>query len=99
MELECKFNEKNIFSWSNCGEARKYLNTRGYFGDSLDELNDAIKNNRTRSLIRINDNDATLCFEGSYHDEMGYALFLPIELMREHDRSSVKGISAKTLVR
>ena len=76
---KCDFDIAKVISWSNCNDAQKYLNTRGYFGDSLDELIYAIKNNSTRTLVSINDNDATTCFKGSYYDEIGYALFLPKE--------------------
>lgn len=74
--------KKDVFTLINIEEAEMYLNSKGYFGDSIKELNDNIKQGFDTELEEIVCNDdATFAYKGKGKPEYN-SLFLPIEKVR-----------------
>ena len=77
------FDKKDIFSWSNCEEAKQYIGRQGHFADTMTQLRDSINKNEAYTLCRIF-KDVGNCFyttENSY--SIGYDFFLPIDKVKE----------------
>ena len=79
------FDPSKVISWSNRDEAKKYLKKKGYFGNSLNELEAAVFNDGFGSCIDLNRiTDEVLCFVigtdwNDYYRYYAYGLFLPKE--------------------
>ena len=79
------FDTTKVISWSNREEAQKYLKKKGYFGNSLGELQAAVLNNNFGSCIGLNKiTDEVICFVigtdwNDYYQDYAYGLFLPAE--------------------
>ena len=79
------FDITKVISWSNREEAKKYLKKKGYFGNSLDELEAAVFNDNFGSCIDLNKiSDNVICFHigtdwNDYYQNFAYGLFLPKE--------------------
>ncbi len=84
------FDKKDVFTILNAEEARVYEDRVGYFGDSLDELQNAVEENDYDVLIRvITTKDVVRPFmhvPGPCDCLRPHALFLPVEKVnREED--------------
>ena len=68
-----KFDKKDLYSWSNCEDARSYIGSLGLFSNSLEDLSLSTQNIFKLSAI---DADSATCFkpEGS---TVSYAFFVP----------------------
>lgn len=79
------FDISKVISWSNREDAQKYLKKKGYFGNSLDELQAAVLNDCFGSCIDLNKiTDEVICFVigtdwNDYYQDYAYGLFLPAE--------------------
>ena len=79
------FDPSKVISWSNREDAKKYLKKKGYFGDSLAELEEAVLNDNHGSCIDLNRiTDEVSCFVigtdwNDYYQCFAYGLFLPAE--------------------
>lgn len=75
------FDKKDVFSWSNAEEAKKYIGKKGYMSDSIFGLQEAINISRGYELKDI-DKDICLCF---YRPQVNYGrgLFLPVDKVKE----------------
>lgn len=79
------FDTTKVISWSNREDAREYLKKKGYFGDSLEELEAAVLNDNCGSCIDLNRiTDEVICFVigtdwNDYYQNYAYGLFLPAE--------------------
>lgn len=82
------FNKKDVISWSNCEEAKKYIGQEGYFGDSLESLEAQIRRQNLLKLGRIDASNA-ICFHTLERDELDFdtgsdeCLFLPADKVKE----------------
>ena len=79
------FDKKDVYSWSNCEEARQYIGKFGYFSDCcFDDLNDWSHGELTQ-IYPFNDIDEIFSFNdrSSFDDRYKYGLFLPAEKVRE----------------
>lgn len=78
------FDKKDVFSWANREEASKYIDTKGYFGDSLKELEEQIKEQNLKKLLWIDDSNA-ICFHPAKQTvtEPNMAFFLPIDKIKK----------------
>lgn len=80
-----KFDIKDVFSWSNAENAKKYIGKGGYFADSLKDLQECVSNNNVRQLFTIclePEIDVDSVFTVSEIDYQ-YALFLPVEKIKK----------------
>ena len=68
-----RFNKKDVFTVLNAADAEEYLNTVGYFAESLSELNTKIKERRTDTLRSIETDNAYSFITDNEQDP----LFLP----------------------
>ncbi len=75
--------KEDIFSWSNARDAISYIQHKGYFGDSVKELEDNISKNRIKVLTSVDIENAIECFKTNAPDEFEYALFIPSEKIKE----------------
>lgn len=76
------FDRKDVFTIINIEEAEMYLNSKGYFADSIKELNDNIKEGVVYELEEIShDDDAIYVYQGKGRSEYN-SLFLPIEKVK-----------------
>lgn len=82
------FDISKVISWSNREAAQKYLKKKGYFGNSLDDLEIAIINenfSNCGACIDLNKiTDEVICFVigtdwNDYYQNYAYGLFLPAE--------------------
>ncbi len=79
------FDITKVISWSNREEAKKYLKKKGYFGNSLDELEGSYLDEYVEACIDLNKiSDDVICFYigtdwNDYYDSYAYGLFLPKE--------------------
>lgn len=74
------FDKKDVFSWSNCEEAKKYIGKEGYFGDSLRELQKNIEDDKSRTLSNVMENNVIdFVFRplDTFSDVLCFGLFLP----------------------
>lgn len=76
------FDRKDIISWSNSENAKKYVEQQGYFGNSFQDLITNVKNNTTSILWNVFRADEVHCVFEDVHD-IRYGLFLPIDKVRE----------------
>jgi len=82
------FDKKDVFSWSNCEEAQKYVGQEGYFGDTLEGLEAQIQRQNLLKLGRIDASDA-ICFHTLEQDELDFdtgsdeCLFLPADKVKQ----------------
>lgn len=76
------FNKKDIFTIIDIEEAEMYLNSKGYFGDSIKELNDNIKQGFVYELEEISHNDDDVFVYKSKGQSDYNSLFLPIEKVK-----------------
>ncbi len=79
------FDKKDVYSWSNCEEARQYIGKFGYFSDCcFDDLNDWSHGELTQ-IYPFNDIDEIFSFNdrSSFDDRYKYGLFLPAEKVKE----------------
>ena len=75
------FDRKDVFSWSNCEEAKQYTNKAGYFADVYsDNLDDWYKD----ILISIDKNRAIDAVFESVNNLRG--LFLPADKVKEEKK-------------
>lgn len=76
------FEREDIISWSNAEDAKKYVETEGYFGDSYQELITKVKKNLTSTLWYVFPAEDVNCvFEDVYEIKAG--LFLPVDKVKE----------------
>lgn len=75
------FDRKDVYSWSNAEEAKKYIGKKGYMSDSIIGLKEAINISRVYELKDI-DEDSSFCF---YRPQVNYGrgLFLPADKVKE----------------
>lgn len=82
MKVRKVFDIKDIISWSNSEDAKKYVETEGYFGNCLQDLIENVNNNSTSTLWNVFSADEVHCiFEDIY--DVKYGLFLPADKVRE----------------
>lgn len=67
------FDKKDLYSWSNCEDARSYIGSLGLFSNSLEDLSSGTQNSLELSSIDVG---SATCFkpEGS---NVSYAFFVP----------------------
>lgn len=78
------FYEKDLVTWSNRHNAQ--IKTSGYCANSINELKENIKNNKTRMLSSISD-DYERCFNCCTivdYDVFSYGFFLPVDAVKEN---------------
>lgn len=79
------FDRKDVFSWSNAGEAKQYIGKYGYFSDCcFDDLKDWSYGELTQ-IYPFNDIDEIFSFNdrSSFDDRYKYGLFLPADKLKE----------------
>lgn len=77
-----EFNRKDVYSWSDPESAKKYVEKKGYFGNSFQELVTNVNNNKTSILWNVfSANDVHCIFEDE-HDNR-YGLFLPMDKVKD----------------
>lgn len=73
------FNSGDVLSWSNREEAKKYIGEEGYFADSLENLEEIIKNRKIHTLVEIGA-DVSCFFSKKEHEySFRFGLFLPVD--------------------
>jgi hypothetical protein len=77
------FNKKDVFSWSNCEEAKKYIGKEGYFVNSFYLLERDIVQQYTSRLVGV-DTTEVCCFKTK--DCGDYFLFLPIDKVKKPEK-------------
>lgn len=79
------FPVNEVYDWHNSHLAKPYIKERGYFGNSLDELETAVLNGENISCVTLNKiEEDVLCFQiGSdwmdYYESGSYGLFIPLK--------------------
>ena len=70
------FDKKDVFSWANSEDARQYIGKEGYLADSLEKIEELVRNERVYTLKGVSANVS--CF---IEDEYGFSfgLFLPAD--------------------
>lgn len=82
------FNKKDVFSLVTAEEARAYIGKQGYFGDSLQELERAIKETGSNELVEVFPDERIdrvfmpQDYKSSYSLFL-YGLFLPADKVKE----------------
>ncbi len=77
------FDKKDVFSWANCEEAKRYIGMNGYFAHTLSQLTDRIQKSDFNHLEKICDFN-TNCFCRSGDGVMCYwSMFLPADKVKE----------------
>ena len=71
------FDRKNLYSWSNAEEAKTYLGSQGYFGNSICGINRSITKLDMHTLREVDDSDAHCFYNKSL--PFGYCFFLPTD--------------------
>ena len=74
------FDKKDVFSWANSKDARQYIGKEGYFADSLEKLEEAIKNGIIHTLIEVGTDVS--CFK-EHECKFKFGLFLPADKIKE----------------
>lgn len=78
------FDKKDVFSWSNAEEAKMlYLNKRGYFGNTLKQIQENIKNENSYILKGVDTESATYTFLTEHFID---PLFLPISKVKKETK-------------
>ena len=78
------FDKKDVFSWANCEEAKKYIVKEGFIGNILGEINENVKRGGTVTLQDVEDEavDCFYCEMGIFKDYSA-GLFLPLDKVKE----------------
>ena len=79
------FDQKDVYSWSNAENAKKYIGKEGYFADSLKELQECVSNDDFYTLFSI-DFDSNTDVDSIFsitNIDYRYALFLPLDKVKE----------------
>ncbi len=50
------FDRKDIFSWSNAEDAKKYIGKSGYFADNVNDLKECNRSKKVFFLVEIKTN-------------------------------------------
>lgn len=74
------FEKKDVYSWANAEEAKEYIGGKGYFVDSLTELENDIKNGR---IFILKDIDAETALSTFKTRNFTKTLFLPADKVKE----------------
>lgn len=83
------FEIKDVISWSNSEDAKKYVEKQGYLGDSVQDLITKVNNDDISTLWNVyHANEVNCIFEDVYDNK--YGLFLPIDKVREVDIDEIK---------
>ena len=77
------FDKKDVFSWSNTGDAFCYLGMDGYFANTLVALENAINLGKTHTLKLINTAHG-LSFRADNRSQ--YAFFLPTDKVKKPEK-------------
>lgn len=67
------FDKKDLYSWSNCEDARSYIGSLGLFSNSLEDLSSGTQNILELSSIDVS---SATCFK-SEGSTVSYAFFVP----------------------
>lgn len=88
MEL---FDKEDVISWSDCSEAK--LSEKGYFGYSLQDLEQDIKTKKPRRLCEINEDSANPFKADAGGAWAWYPFFLPVYGAKEPTYRPLQSIS------
>ncbi len=83
-EENFNFDVKDVISWSNNHDATQYIGHKGYFGDSLTELDLAVYNGNSFTLNAVSVG-VSQCFY-SIEREKYFGFFLPEDKAKEVER-------------
>lgn len=75
------FDRKDLFNWSNVENAKDYISTQGYFGNSISEVDLAVHNEDLFRLTTIF-SERSQCFF-SYEKGEYFGFFLPADKVKE----------------
>ena len=78
------FDRKDVYSWSNAEDAKQYIGEKGYFGDSIAELDCKIQGvfkNILTDIFASDTDRASIPFGNN--DEETWSLFIPTDKVKE----------------
>ena len=78
------FDRKDVYSWSNAEDAKQYIGEKGYFGDSIAELDCKIQGafkNILTDIFACDTDRASIPFGNN--DEETWSLFIPTDKVKE----------------
>lgn len=78
-----KFDKKDVLSWSTSEEAKKYIGEKGFIGNSLSEIREALDRDYVITLQDVDDSDIEcFYFESGVFKDCSVGLFLPLDRVR-----------------
>ena len=75
------FDKKDVYSWSNCEEAKTYIGKTGYFNNDFESIKRAIELGDPAVLDRV-DTNSIWCFK-ALGVSLCFGLFLPADKVKE----------------
>ena len=82
------FNRKDILTIATADKA--VIGTKGFFGDNLEEIIDAVKRNKIRTLSDV---DMLATYNFWSNEEMNYMFFLPLDKVNNVKKSSYRQLN------
>ena len=86
------FNRKDILTIATADKA--VIGTKGFFGDNLNNIIDAVKQNKIRTLSYV---DMLATYNFWSNEEMNYMFFLPLDKVNVNNVNNVKKSSYRQL--
>lgn len=80
------FDKKDVYSWSNAEDAKKYIGKEGYFSNNFSALKIKVRNCDELTVLKNIDSYGICCFNTDEHFE-GFGLFLPADKVKEVEES------------
>lgn len=86
------FPVSEVYDWHISHLAKPYIKERGYFGNSLDELETAVLNGESIACVTLNKiEEDVLCFQigtdwMDYYESGSYGLFIPLKEVEEYQK-------------
>lgn len=78
------FDRKDVFSWSNAEEARRFIGTEGYFADSLRDLHKEVEAGTAQILLNVHeDNSINSIFRSDYYVS---GMYLPADKVKKIEK-------------
>ena len=81
-----QFDKKDVFTLVTAEEAKAYIGKQGYFGDSLEELEEDIKNKYKMQLENVYPDRYTSIVFRPYASDTSYGLFIPVDKIKEIEK-------------
>lgn len=79
-----KFDIKDVYSWFNREDARKYINKKGYFASNINQFEILINKEDPTIFLAIHEDNGS-CFGTTHYPVggFGYCFFLPVDKVKE----------------